>query len=453
MKIYISHSIKDAKICSQLAEALSEAGYDVDIYEESATGVTGENIIETIKNRINASDLVIAVITENFTNSSWAQAEISAVTLGNIEKNLLPIVVGDIFIPSFISNFIYKKVESIKEVIPIALAEVARMSHAKTTKNFFEKRSSIADELVELDEKIRLLKKALDDNQLTLVCGAGVSISSGIPNWNELLVRILNRCILNANTNDEEQVDSSVISAEDLLADLPSSNLILGKYLRILLKDGFEDVVRKCLYDKVWFNDLDVLQKPSASDTSMMEAIIEMARPKRNKKGIESIITFNFDDLIEASLIEQHIKHRPIWKDGQNYEADELPIYHVHGYLPQHGKLDSPNLVFSEEAYHSQFIDPYSWANLVQLNAFSSNICLFVGLSLSDPNLRRLLDISWRKNVKCRHFIISKRPKPKKTVDKITTTLYEQDANLLGLNVIWVSEFSDIPDIIKKIAE
>ena len=341
-------------------------------------------------------------------------------------------------------------------MVPAVLSDVLRLSNSERTNNLIQDPYifdfSETDETTELDEKIRLLRKALDDNRLTLVCGAGVSKESGIPDWNELLVRILNKRVLNTSEY-MEQADNAVISAKDLLLRLPSSNLILGKYLRIILKDDFDEIVRKCLYDKVWFNHVYTGQQPEISplETNMIKSIVEIARPKRNKKGIESIITFNFDDLIESALAQQYIKHRPIWGEGQFYEADELPIYHVHGFLPQHGRLDSPNLVFSEEAYHSQFIDPYSWANLVQLNMFSSNICLFVGLSLSDPNLRRLLDISWRKNAGCKHYIISKRPEQKEIIDKIATTLFEQDAGSLGLNVIWISEFSEIPDILKKI--
>lgn len=312
----------------------------------------------------------------------------------------------------------------------------------------FQKKKSVEGEANNLAEKIDLLKEALIDNQLTLVCGAGISRDSSIPTWNELLVNILN----DVYSNDCDLNTENKVTAESLLSLMPQSNLILGKYLKIILKDDFNKTVQKHLYlNYNFFYEFEPIN-PNL-ETNMLKAIVELSRPKRSGKRLESIITFNFDDLIEGALSNHNIEHVSIWKEGQAYGIDKLPIFHVHGFLPNKRDIEEPNLVFSEEAYHSQFIDPYSWSNLIQLNTFSSNVCLFVGLSLSDPNLRRLLDISWRKNQRCKHYIIMKKPPQYSRTDEIATMLFEQDANSLGLNVIWCSDFSDIPSILLKIAK
>ena len=44
-----------------------------------------------------------------------------------------------------------------------------------------------------------------------------------------------------------------------------------------------------------------------------------------------------------------------------------------------------------------------------------------------------------------------KEPQKNRT-DEIATMLFEQDANSLGLNVIWCSDFSEIPSILSSIA-
>lgn len=453
MKIFISHSSRDIEIYNELANALKEKGHIIFNVNEMNVG---ENVIEKIKVGLSDSDVLIAIITENFLNSSWAQAELSSVVLGTNNICVLPVVVGDIFVPNFLLKFQYRKVNSAKEVTKTVLDDIAQLGKIGSDSTFFHKHSSTQSEKKDIEGKITLLKEALIDNQLTLVCGAGVSRDSSIPDWNDLLVNILNETFFNSDSN----VPESKVLAEDLLSLMPQSNLILGKYLKLVLKEDFEKVVQKHLY--LYYNQDRDFELSSivqgheiinyALETNMMKAIVELARPKRRGKRLESIITFNFDDLIEYALSKHKIEYCSIWKEGQTYGMDALPVFHVHGFLPNQREIDTPNLVFSEEAYHTQFIDPYSWSNLIQLNTFSTNICLFVGLSLSDPNLRRLLDISWRRNQRCKHYIIIKKAPPKNRTDEIATMLFEQDANSLGLNVIWCSDFSEIPSILFSIA-
>ena len=88
---------------------------------------------------------------------------------------------------------------------------------------------------------------------------------------------------------------------------------------------------------------------------------------------------------------------------------------------------------------------------------FTQNTCLFVGVSLTDPNLRRLLDVSWRKSTdkSQNHYIIKKLPSVdglEEAVTKLSRLLEEQDANLLGLNVIWVKSHDEVPNILRSIA-
>lgn len=453
MKIFISHSSRDIDIYNELFDALKEKGYT--IFNVNEVNV-GESVIEKIKFALNDSDVLIAIITENFLNSSWAQAELSSAILSTNNIRVLPVVVGDVFVPNFLLQFQYRKVDSAKEIIKAVLNDIGQLGKIEGDSTLFQKKSTAKSERKDIEEKIALLKNALIDNQLTLVCGAGVSRDSSIPDWNDLLVNILNETFF----NDDSNASKSKILAEDLLSLMPQSNLILGKYLRLVLKNDFEKMVQKHLYayynqDRDFETSMMVQGQEIinyALETDMMKAIVELARPKRRGKRLESIITFNFDDLIECALSKHNIEYCSIWKEGQIYGIDALPIFHVHGFLPNQREIDSPNLVFSEEAYHSQFIDPYSWSNLIQLNTFSTNICLFVGLSLSDPNLRRLLDISWRRNQRCKHYIIMRKPPQKDRTDEISTMLFEQDANSLGLNVIWCSDFSEIPSILSSIA-
>lgn len=123
---------------------------------------------------------------------------------------------------------------------------------------------------------------------------------------------------------------------------MPQSNLILGKYLKIILKDDFNKIVQKHLY--LYYNQFYEFESINPNlETNMMRAIFELSRPKRRGKRLESIITFNFDDLIERALSNHRIEHVSIWKEGQAYGIDDLPIFHVHGFLPNKAEIVEPN--------------------------------------------------------------------------------------------------------------
>lgn len=437
MKIFISYSSNDYNDIQMIIKRLQQAGHSIWIDKEIQFSM---NILSSIKQALEEADIVLAFITDNYNSSSYASAELGAVLLGSYKK-LIAVVIGNAKIPFLMSEISYRKYETFSP--NIANDIISDLENIDTGKRI----SYVASEqeiILENENKyINELKSALHSNRLTLVCGAGISVSAGIPSWNTLLLSMLNRCVTN-------KYKFSVESAQQFL---PTSNIILGKYLKLMLGKDFETTLKECLYDQL-AEDQTYLGKKVYKETALLHELINLLRPKRNSGSVESVITFNFDSLIEDTLNKYGIENQAIFDEGMIAKSKYIPIYHVHGYLPQEGDIKTPNVVFSEEAYHTQFIDPYSWSNLVQLYKYMENTCLLLGLSITDPNLRRLLDISKRKNssTQLRHYIIKKKPSVNDDFIKTQMLLEEQDANSLGLNVFWIDDFDEIPYILKRIS-
>lgn len=288
---------------------------------------------------------------------------------------------------------------------------------------------------------------------MTIFCGAGVSFESGIPTWNKLLKELLKEVYSDHKLPDIDAKLADVFQNRQNL-----SPLIVANYLKIGLGKNFLSTVR------------DVLYQDYVGPSSSIKELVELCRPKRNRKSLKAIVTFNFDDIIEEQLIAEKIDCISIFDEGERYKESQIPVFHPHGFLPRTPKrLPSKyQIVFSEDAYHSQFIDPFSWSNLIQLNYLSSSICLFVGISLTDLNMRRLLDVSERKNKNKdkNHYLIKKRYELKdlfddssmlseknKSLIPIIEKIEEKDAHNLGFNMIWINGFEEIPDILKQIGE
>jgi hypothetical protein len=104
-------------------------------------------------------------------------------------------------------------------------------------------------------------------------------------------------------------------------------------------------------------------------------------------------VTYNYDNLLELATKGSACEFVPVWKSSAPLKEPARPIFHVHGYIPARGNAPDPySIVFTEAQYHAAANDPYSWSNLCQIQCMSSSVGLMVGLSLTDSNMRRLLN-------------------------------------------------------------
>jgi hypothetical protein len=325
----------------------------------------------------------------------------------------------------------------------------------------------------ERDEKIEILKVLYKKGQFSFFLGAGVSSSAGMPDWNTLLNSLFVTYLTNEFDNETKILDTDINQIVERLNEIDEpSALMAARYLRKGLDNS---VTESEVFNKTITKNLYKLRDNSKKiDSELIQSIAEMCMPLRTGAKIKSVVNYNFDDLIERQLEKQSIRHHSIYSDNEFIDPDELPIYHVHGFLPEDTKayeaLDKSTLVFSEEGYHLMYSDSYHWSNLVQLSNLRDNHCLMVGLSMTDPNLRRLLDISSRNSDKTRHFAFLKRitienfvnKENKKVIDNTDSAqkfldrhhnLNEEIMRELGVSIIWYTGYDEIPEILRQIVK
>lgn len=317
------------------------------------------------------------------------------------------------------------------------------------------------------------LRQLYAENNIVLFLGAGVSVDAGLPAWGELLDALFATLIaqrLNARSAISDDEVSAIIKRFRDKSD--SSPLLTARYLRRGLSEGTVDDLEPFL-DAVT-NVLYKLADPVRAESSeLLNQLARMCIPRRSGPRVRAVVTYNFDDLFERALERIPVTHKSIYRDGDIPGRDELPVYHVHGFLPRdrarYTGLDKSTVVFSEERYHELFQDPYHWSNLVQLSLLRDYSCVMVGLSLSDPNLRRLLEIAARRNEAQRHYAFLRRMTPsefmfegkKKVLDASEASvqefldshhrLTEELLRELGLNVVWYEEYRELPGLLAQI--
>ncbi|WP_223568316.1 SIR2 family protein [Agrobacterium tumefaciens] len=435
MKVLISFSAPDRRHANRIANAVKSWGHEALL--DAANIAPDVNAARKVANDAEGVDAIVPIISKYLLSSNKSQKEVTSLalkSLSNPKIRIIPVKIDDSVAPSYLGNRVYidlsENVEAGLEALRVSLLPRA---DGDTVPPRPDTRPQHIDNLTE----------ALRFGRLTLVCGAGASIEAGIPVWGDLLGKLLETMM--EKLSQSYSINAGRKAVAEFQKRHHESALILGKYLKNNLGRDFASYTRDALY----------AANPETSP--LIKSIVSLARPQRDGKPLDSIITFNFDSLVEENLLQNSIPNRAISSEAVKHSPSELPIYHVHGYLPRKGKIPSDSeLVFSEDAYHSQFIDPFSWSNLIQLNKLTHNTCLFVGISLTDPNMRRLLDVAWRKNSAkaLSHYIVKKAPRGSEdsVIDELTKLLEEQDANALGLNVIWIDDFSELPKILEKIS-
>ncbi|MDO6501212.1 SIR2 family protein [Photobacterium sanguinicancri] len=329
------------------------------------------------------------------------------------------------------------------------------------------------------DDKYSKVAEWYRAEKMVIVLGAGASVAYGLPDWNTLLQKLL---LISLQAEDESDQGNASILAKTFSNVFEPNSLVAARYLHNHFKTNqpkatlaFENAIRDSLYSEV----------NSEFDSELLKEVRQFCIAPGRSPNLDSIITYNYDDILEKCLsnIDVDIPYCPIHASGMKNKEHELPIYHVHGYLPQTGQLTSKNkVVLSEDGYHQQYSDIYGWSNLTQINKFKENNCVFVGLSFSDPNLRRILDIAKKERGDdgVHHYCFKKRhsknyikKKLNKLIEesddiefdsneidltsissdlvKLVEQFDENDALSFGVGIIWVDSYDEIPEGLQKI--
>ena len=334
-----------------------------------------------------------------------------------------------------------EKVELLKNDYDIPLGRDIEIVYFKDwlKKVKFDKKTTQKTVEDNLSPDLKSAQKAFFSGPNTFFLGAGVSCSEGLPGWKQLLMTLISDA---TGTNIGEEEFEALFKANG------SSSIIMGRYIRRLYNDDNEQMrkaIRNYLYKEKTYKGIR---------SNTIRKICELV--KNNRKTVKSIITYNYDDLIEQQLANIRVLSCSVF---DTREPDvRFPVYHVHGILDQ-ANLKSSDIVLSEDEYHEQYRRSFMWSNVEQLHALQNNNCFFIGLSMTDPNLRRLLDFTKseandnnQRDAHCFAFL-KKVDIADKVKDNKEQFLNDQRYILenLGVRVIWYNDHKDLPNLLDKL--
>ena len=215
------------------------------------------------------------------------------------------------------------------------------------------------------------LLQAQEEGRVVIFCGAGISYSADLPDFQGLVDRIYSRAGTKPNAIEQEAYNRKQFDATlDLLERrLPGQRFAVRKALAEVLKPK--------------------LRRKGATETHA--ALLQLAR---NQGGALRLVTTNFDRIFEviAKRTKQLI---------QSYAAPMLPIpknsrwdglVYLHGLLPKlpdDGALN--RLVVTSGDFGLAYLTE-RWAARFVSELFRNYVVCFVGYSIDDPVLRYMMD-------------------------------------------------------------
>lgn len=265
----------------------------------------------------------------------------------------------------------------------------------------------------------------------TLCVGAG--ICRGIlPDWAELTRRLTNKCFRTSWNSDEFRQKSSEIgfSLDSWIQGCYNKMLSEGKTLtdfnKVLEDTLYEDLLLEADRQQLrasmilLFNSPKMLNKKQMlklcdffeskySSTTLLQLVFALIKRSDAMKLPSSIVTFNADCLLYSLLGLFEIKmnlvktgkfsmppdrYKRVTRKFQTW-SNCIPIFHLHGSLSPTGNTANEDsrdsLIFLESSYSEVAGSMYSWAQTSFLYLAQCNKLVFLGLSMSDPNIRKWL--------------------------------------------------------------
>lgn len=287
------------------------------------------------------------------------------------------------------------------------------------------------------EQSIQILRDAFRDRNLTLYLGAGVSIGSKLPSWEKLVLAMYFSKISQERLGGWRPYSNYLYAiAEWQLANSTESLEVTARKLRRFYRSQVEVSFLEDLYLSLYGVFLaDGRPRPEIDSRMLrwnnptLEAVSKLC--ESNREGVQAVVTYNYDSLFEIAL--EDLAHHPVF-NSDTLIPGRLPIYHVHGYVPLDKAIPASrgdDIVFTEEQYHHVAENPYYWSNLVQLQLMSNSVGLMVGLSLSDRNMRRILDAIRNSPIQSTNFALLKEPDTSRPEEEVLDKIHHKAIDYL----------------------
>jgi hypothetical protein len=285
-----------------------------------------------------------------------------------------------------------------------------------------------------------LIDRFAEASDVTLLVGAGASMEADLPSWAELVEKLLmtvaeSRAELSTPETKAQWVEQT-LERDDLLG--------AGAVVEVMANTSLDELVPEKLYGP-----------GGPADVAPGEIAGQVAYLRSCFGSDLEILTTNYDDLIEEALVatglpRSGVKSYVTNRSPDKRKPDAVGVVHLHGLAGRTG--EPTRIVLTEEHYH-RMQRGSSWQERLVTQRLERSICLFVGMSLADPNLIRYL-YGYKQSQARKHaaiFVRQGEPACPDDVRAIREEATQRRWGRCGVEAIFVDHFADAAQLLYEI--
>lgn len=308
-------------------------------------------------------------------------------------------------------------------------------------------------DLEALDE----IRESFEEGRLRLIVGAGASMAAGLPSWNKLNATLISRYFERLIGETSSQNTTFALQPEELdaLSEVFVHQFGRDSVVDVLRREmdsqeDFEALLHEALYEGKESYDLQPLHYELATLTLGSD---------HSGRGAPCVYTFNFDDVLERAFLE-FTGERPETRVPAQSAYPET-IMHFHGCLPldRETPMHIRNEIILSEMDFLGTAGGDPDRKILDLLNDPDQDALFIGMSLADPRLRRLLfrlkqDETYRGKMWAFFSKISTSSKDPLPVRRARITAAQHTANYWqhwGITALETKDYAVLPAALRSI--
>lgn len=264
------------------------------------------------------------------------------------------------------------------------------------------------------------------DQHTTLLLGAGASVSSGLPSWDELAIRLL----LRSKSVQRRETAQLLLQHQD--------PLLVAEAARRAPGANWDRSVKAALYEGTAHLD------PSALHVAAAGHVLA------GDHDDTTLVTLNFDTLLESALRDETTVNVESRTDGAS-PARSYAVHHLHGIVSP-DEVRSVILTLSD--FNELVGDSTAWQLDLLRNAVQKGALIIVGTTYRDPDLRRWLHVALSENTQKHGALVLLARQgfelSREQFRQVETALADQ-WRATGLAPVVMEDFADAAQIVREL--